>query len=34
MREFNKMLANFEESYMEQAKILTEEMNPELAYQG
>ena len=28
MRKFNLMLANFEETYMEQAKILTEKMNP------
>ena len=35
MREFNQMLANFEDTYMEQAKILTEKMNnPELVKQA
>ena len=34
-REFSQMLANFEETYTEQAKMLTEKMNnPELAQQA
>ena len=34
-REFNQMLTNFEETYTEQAKMLTEKMNnPELVQQA